>query len=102
MSGNHLQCDLKFRTTRRECLAALGGAAVSALNLSAASMKPMRGALMILSTPFTASGAVDWEDLAHEAEFVDRCGAHGMVWPQGSSGVAFLSKDERLRGMELL
>lgn len=57
---------------------------------------------MILSTPFTASGAVDWEDLAREAEFVDRCGAHGMVWPQGSSGVAFLSKDERLRGMELL
>jgi 4-hydroxy-tetrahydrodipicolinate synthase len=62
----------------------------------------MRGAFMILSTPFTASGAVDWEDLAREAEFVDRCGAHGMVWPQGSSGVAFLSKDERLRGMELL
>ena len=57
---------------------------------------------MILSTPFTVSGAVDWEDLAREAEFVDRCGAHGMVWPQGSSGVAFLSKDERLRGMELL
>ena len=62
----------------------------------------MRGAFMILSTPFTAAGAVDWEDLAREAEFVDRCGAHGMVWPQGSSGVAFLSKDERLRGMELL
>ena len=57
---------------------------------------------MILSTPFTVSGAVDWEDLAREAEFVDRCGAHGMVWPQGSSGVAFLSKEERLRGMELL
>jgi len=57
---------------------------------------------MILSTPFTVSGAVDWEDLAREAEFVDRCGAHGMVWPQGSSGVAFLSMDERLRGMELL
>lgn len=57
---------------------------------------------MILSTPFTVSGVVDWEDLAREAEFVDRCGAHGMVWPQGSSGVAFLSKDERLRGMELL
>jgi 1-pyrroline-4-hydroxy-2-carboxylate deaminase len=62
----------------------------------------MRGAFMILSTPYTVSGVVDWEDLAREAEFVDRCGAHGMVWPQGSSGVAFLSKDERLRGMELL
>lgn len=33
---------------------------------------------------------------------MDRCGAHGMVLPQGPSGVAFLSKDERLPGMELL
>lgn len=57
---------------------------------------------MILSTPYTASGEVDWEDLAREAEFVDRCGAQGMVWPQGSSQVTLLSKDERVRGMELL
>ena len=64
---------------------------------AAAAPKPMRGACMILSTPYTASGAVDWEDLAREAEFVDRCGAHGMVWPQGSSQVALLSKDERMR-----
>ena len=62
----------------------------------------MRGAFMILSTPFTGSGAVDWDDLAGEAQFVDRCGAHGMVWPQGSSGVANLTKAERLRGMEVL
>jgi dihydrodipicolinate synthase/N-acetylneuraminate lyase len=64
--------------------------------------KAMRGAFMILTTPFTASGEVDWEDLAREAAFVDRCGAHGIVWPQGSSGVANLTKSERLRGMEAL
>ena len=57
---------------------------------------------MILSTPYTASGQVDWEDLGREAEFVDRCGAQGMLWPQGSSGVAFLSREERMRGMDLL
>jgi 4-hydroxy-tetrahydrodipicolinate synthase len=45
---------------------------------------------------------VDWEDLAREAVFVDRCGAHGMVWPQGSSSVASLTNDERRRGMEVL
>lgn len=57
---------------------------------------------MILATPFTPAGAVDWDDLAREAEFVDRAGAHGMVWPQGSSSVAVLTKEERLHGMELL
>ena len=64
--------------------------------------KPMRGVFIILTTPFTASGEVDWEDLAREATFVDRSGAHGNVWPQGSSGVANLTKAERLRGMQVL
>lgn len=86
----------------RRGLIALGAAASLAPPLTAAPAKPMRGAFMILSTPYAASGHVDWEDLAREAEFVDRCGAHGIVWPQGSSGVVFLSPEERLRGMELL
>src|SRR5437763_4287732 len=64
--------------------------------------KPMRGAFIILTTPFTASGEVDWDDLAREALFVDRCGCHGIVWPQGSSGVANLTKAERMRGMTAL
>ena len=95
------------RLTRRGCLTALAGAgcgtvALAKRGMAATAAKPMRGAFMILSTPFTASGEVDWEDLEREAEFVDRCGAHGMVWPQGSSSVAVLTRDERLRGMELL
>jgi dihydrodipicolinate synthase/N-acetylneuraminate lyase len=45
---------------------------------------------------------VDWEDLEREVAFVDRAGCQGIVWPQGSSGVATLTKDERLRGMEVL
>ena len=64
--------------------------------------KPMRGVFIILTTPFAASGEVDWDDLAREALFVDRCGCQGIVWPQGSSGVANLTKRERLRGMEVL
>src|SRR5579871_3261058 len=100
--------------TRRECLGALTSAALltraplyaaspaAAKAPSTPSGKPMRGAFMILSTPFTSSGEVDWEDLARELDFVDRCGCQGMVWPQGSSSVASLSKDERMRGMEVL
>ena len=89
--------------SRRQFLATVAGAAVAArgAHLTAAA-KPMRGAFMILHTPFTADGAVDWDDLAREARFVDRCGCHGVVWPQGSSRVATLTKDERLRGMETL
>src|SRR4029453_14629180 len=90
--------------TRRECLGMLSAAAfVPRLPLAdTSSAKPMRGAFMILSTPFTDSGEVDWDDLTREACFVDDCGAHGIVWPQGSSSVANLTKAERLRGMEVL
>jgi dihydrodipicolinate synthase/N-acetylneuraminate lyase len=100
------------RLTRRECFSVFAAAAVlpqwcKAVALAAPAApgvtpKPMRGAFMILSTPFTDAGEVDWDDLAREARFVDRCGAHGMVWPQGSSGVANLTKDERRRGLEVL
>jgi 1-pyrroline-4-hydroxy-2-carboxylate deaminase len=96
------------RLTRRECLSALAGTAafssrriVGATTLAAGG-KPMRGAFMILTTPFTDAGEVDWDDLAREVRFVDQAGAHGIVWPQGSSGVANLTKAERMRGLEVL
>jgi hypothetical protein len=39
---------------------------------------------MILNTPFTASGDIDWDDLVNEVRFVDgRGGSHSVVWPQG-------------------
>lgn len=64
--------------------------------------KPLRGVFIILTTPFTAAGEVDWDDLARETAFCDRCGVRGVVWPQGSSGVANLTKAERMRGLEVL
>jgi 4-hydroxy-tetrahydrodipicolinate synthase len=89
--------------SRREFLISLAATGVVARTSSVhAAGKPMRGAFMILNTPFTGDGAVDWEDLAGEARFVDRCGCQGVVWPQGSSGVATLTREERLRGMEVL
>ncbi len=93
--------------TRRESLGLLGAAvALPAVQRQGTARGPaaatMRGAFMILHTPFTESRAVDWEDLARELEFVDRCGAQGAVWPQGSSSVASLTRDERMQGMEVL
>lgn len=99
------------RPSRRECLTALAAlaavprlarAAIPTAAPTTLTGKPMRGAFMILHTPFTASGAVDWEDLAREAAFVDTAGAHGVVWPQGSSGLATLTSAERRKGMDVL
>src|ERR1700731_5278712 len=92
-------------TSRRDFLGSIAAPAVVShvgRAQAAASSKPVRGAFMILNTPFTVTGAVDWEDLAREAVFVDRCGCQGVVWPQGSSRVATLTKDERMRGMDVL
>jgi 4-hydroxy-tetrahydrodipicolinate synthase len=63
---------------------------------------PMQGAFMILSTPYTSSKAVDYEDLAGEVDFLDRCGVHGLVWPQLASEVSKLTREERMRGMEVI
>jgi 4-hydroxy-tetrahydrodipicolinate synthase len=90
--------------TRREFLASLAATAAvtRASRPAAAETRALRGAFMILNTPFTAAGAVHWTDLEREARFVEQSGCAGIVWPQGSSGVATLTRDERMRGMEVL
>jgi 4-hydroxy-tetrahydrodipicolinate synthase len=80
----------------------LAAQTAAAAPADAAAGKAMRGVFIILNTPFTSAGAVDWDDLAREVAFVDRGGCQGIVWPQGSSGVSTLTKEERLQGMEVL
>jgi 4-hydroxy-tetrahydrodipicolinate synthase len=89
--------------TRRQLLSGLGVAALHP-RLAAASApdKPMRGIFIIMATPYTMSKAVDYEDLAREVDFLDRCGVQGMVWPQLASEYSQLTKQERMRGMEVL
>lgn len=62
----------------------------------------IRGPFPILTTPFTASGAVDFEVLADEARFVNWGGCPGMIWPQSGDSVDLLANDEKLQGMEVL
>ena len=92
--------------SRRELLAAAGSAAIlSATRAPAAPSVPaksMQGAFIIMSTPYTSAKAVDWEDLVGEVEWMDRFGVHGLVWPQLSSELLQLNREERLRGMEVL
>ncbi|HZT32538.1 MAG TPA: dihydrodipicolinate synthase family protein [Bryobacteraceae bacterium] len=86
--------------TRRQALQLMG--ATAAARLRAATEKPLRGIFPIMATPFTPANQVDYEDLAKEVDFMDRCGAHGMVWPQLASEYKFLSREERRRGMRVL
>ena len=89
--------------TRRHCLALFAAAALTKTGtLLAKGKKPLRGAFMILATPYTSTKAIDYEDLAAEVEFLDRCEVQGMVWPQNASDLNYLTKDERMRGMEVI
>lgn len=89
--------------TRRQCLTGSMMLASTALAGSAADADPkVKGPFLILSTPFTSSGEVDWEDLAREAAFADWCGCSGMIWAQSGDDMMLLTKDERMRGMEVL
>jgi len=92
--------------TRREMLATTLGAATLAPILRAArpaaADAPVSGAFIIMSTPYTEADEVHLDDLAHQVDFLDRCGVHGLVWPQNSSEQRYLSKRERIRGFDTL
>lgn len=62
----------------------------------------VRGPFPILTTPFTETGAVDYEVLANQARFVDWGGCAGMIWPQSGDSVDLLTTEEKMRGMEVL
>src|SRR5690606_14301881 len=110
------------RYTRRDILELMGAAALGSTLLGpddaiasapaptatplrrppSAAAEDLRGLFVILSTPYTASGAVDYDDLAFQVEWLEHAGAHGLVWPQNSSDYPRLTEDEIRRGMETL
>jgi 4-hydroxy-tetrahydrodipicolinate synthase len=83
--------------TRRSFLQTLG-----ALPLAAARQAPLHGIFPIAQTPFTASNKLDVDALVSQVRFLDRCGVHGLVWPQLASEYASLSEPERLQGAEAI
>src|SRR5207247_9848090 len=94
---------LLMNYTRRQLLAGMSVAALGPrLAAAAPREKAMRGVFIIMATPYTASDAVDYEDLAREVDFLDRCGVQGMVWPQLASEYSKLTREERLHGMEAI
>lgn len=91
--------------SRREWLFALAGAAAApSVPAIGAPSKPMRGAFIIMATPYKDNKQkdLDFGDLAGEVDFLDRCGVQGMVWPQMASEYNLLTKAERIEGMTVL
>jgi len=62
--------------------------------------KRLEGVFPIMQTPFTGADRLDTETLAREVEFLDRCGVHGVVWPQLASEYFDLTPEERAAGAE--
>jgi 4-hydroxy-tetrahydrodipicolinate synthase len=83
--------------TRRDLLILAAAASVPGRSAPA---KPLRGIFPIMQSPFTDSDALDLESLGREVRFLDRCGAHGAVWPQLASEWDTLTESERLEGAE--
>lgn len=82
----------------------LGTAAALTLpsRLLPATPKPLRGIFPIMQTPFTDANQVDNAVLAKQVDFLEKCGVHGMVWPQLASEYFHLTEDERLAGAEAI
>lgn len=108
--------DEKHMTRRRMIGLAMAGAAGAAVGASAQEPREggdalagadtadpkVQGPFLILSTPYTESGEVDFDALANQARYVDWCGCPGMIWPQSGDSVDLLTTEEKRRGMEVL
>lgn len=92
------------KIARRDALGFLAAAPLltAAPAWAQAPAKALRGIMPIVTTPYTPSGAIDFDDLAREMVFFDRIGCTGAVWPQASSDVDLMTREERMRGMTVI
>ena len=86
--------------------APFGASALLSSTTTAAQSRPAkqtyRGIFTIAATPFTETKALDFEDLAIHVDWLNRCGAHGIVWPQYASEFEQISKEERIEGFKVI
>ena len=74
--------------------------ALCALLATVPSAKDMRGPFPIMSTPYFEDGAVDYDALAREAQWVDDCGCPGVIWCQSNDAIDLLTTEEKFKGFE--
>ena len=92
----------KARHYKWKC-SVLGVATVAVVQaFCAVGVEAVRGAYPILTTPYLADGALDCESLVKEAEWTDKAGVSGIIWPQSDDSCDLLTTDEKKRGMSAL
>ena len=60
----------------------------------------MRGPFPIMSTPYHADGAVDYDALGREVRWVAECGCPGVIWCQSNDAIDLLTDEEKAKGFE--
>lgn len=60
----------------------------------------IRGPFPILSTPYFDDGAIDYESLAKEAQFVAKW-CPGVIWGQSNDSVDLITWDERMKAFDV-
>ena len=80
----------------------LGMLALTGGMLFAGGDPAMRGPFPLMNTPWTADGALDVPTLVKEAEFVDSCGAAGVIWPTASEVADLVKEGEYEKGLDAL
>ena len=86
----------------RHGIVALAFIAGVALSFCVKAAELVRGAYPILTTPYLADGAVDYDSLVKEAHWVDAAGVQGIIWPQSDDSIDLLTVEEKKRGMSAL
>jgi 4-hydroxy-tetrahydrodipicolinate synthase len=86
---------------RRRFLSLLASS-IALRGFDASGKKTLRGIFPIMQTPFTADDQVDFAVLAKQVHFLERCGVHGMVWPQLASEYFNLTQEERMTGIQTI
>ncbi|MCC7499426.1 MAG: dihydrodipicolinate synthase family protein [Bryobacterales bacterium] len=87
-----------MQTNRRQFLGAAALSAAAAATAEAQRPKPhLEGIFIIMQTPFLETLEIDEDSLRKEADYLVRCGVHGMVWPAGAGETSSISHAERLR-----
>ena len=60
----------------------------------------MRGPFPIMSTPYFEDGSVDYDGLAREVRYLEKCGTPGAIWCQSNDAIDLLTTEEKFRGFE--
>ncbi|MDD4017664.1 MAG: dihydrodipicolinate synthase family protein [Kiritimatiellae bacterium] len=63
---------------------------------------PLSGPFIILSVPYHEDGALDYDTILKEAEFVVDCGAKAFIWAQSNDAIDLLTLEEKKRSFEIL